>query len=79
MLILRRRQNEGIVIEFNGVQARILVIEIRTDGTVALGIDAPACVRVDREEITLRRKAPNDAPRMRPLPRSRFVRDPETL
>jgi carbon storage regulator len=47
MLILSRKVNEKIVID-NRI---ILTITQIKNGTVRIGIDAPADVRVDREEI----------------------------
>ena len=49
MLVLSRRMNERIVIGANIV---IEVVEIRGD-KVRLGIEAPKCVAVHREEVAL--------------------------
>lgn len=66
MLVLGRRQNEAIIIAGN---IRILVVE--SVGKVRLGIEAPAEVTVDREEIHLskqadraRNRANDDPPRL---------------
>lgn len=58
MLLLDRKQSERIVI---GEDIVITVVSIERH-RVRLGIDAPADVRVDREEISLARKQ-NKAPR----------------
>lgn len=50
MLVLSRHRGERIVMS-NGVV--VTVIDIYKD-TVRLGFDAPADVRVDREEVSLR-------------------------
>ena len=47
MLILTRKRNEAILI---GDDIRIKVTSIG-DGKVRIGIDAPASVAVDREEV----------------------------
>lgn len=47
MLVLTRRLNETIVIDNN---IRVTVVSIGP-GRVKIGIDAPANVRIDREEI----------------------------
>jgi len=51
MLVLTRRVNETIVIE-GGI--RITVVAVQGE-KVRLGIQAPACVRVDRAEVHERR------------------------
>jgi len=48
MLVLSRHQNESIVI---GDDVVITVIEIRRNGTVKLGITAPAEKQVNRLEL----------------------------
>lgn len=53
MLILSRRTGESIVIGNNII---VTVVSIK-DGQVRLGIEAPAHVVVDREEIHQRRQA----------------------
>ena len=57
MLILTRRPDESIVL---GGDVTVTVLEIK-GGVVRLGIDAPRDVRVDREEIALRRRAEREA------------------
>ncbi|HKL10797.1 MAG TPA: carbon storage regulator CsrA [Clostridia bacterium] len=47
MLVLSRRENEGIVIG-EGIVVRVMAIE---DGRVRLGIEAPREVPIHREEI----------------------------
>ncbi len=47
MLVLSRKENEGIVIG-DGIVVRVIAIE---DGRVRLGIDAPRDVTIHREEI----------------------------
>ncbi len=47
MLILARKKNESIII---GENIRITVVEIKGEN-VKLGIDAPASVRILREEL----------------------------
>lgn len=47
MLVLTRMEDEAIVI---GGNIRILVVKIK-DGRVRIGIDAPANIEVDREEV----------------------------
>ena len=49
MLVLSRRQNEVIRIGADG-GIRITVVEVG-DGTVRLGVDAPAEIPVHREEV----------------------------
>jgi carbon storage regulator len=46
MLVLSRRVNEAIMVG----DVRILVVRI-ADGKVRLGIEAPADVAIDREEV----------------------------
>lgn len=50
MLVLKRKLNESLVIDVNGVIVRVKVVYRRPDG-VGIGVDAPRDVRVDREEI----------------------------
>lgn len=54
MLVLTRRIGEAIVI---GEGIRIVVTAVRSD-RVCLSIDAPAEVRVDRQEVHERRSSP---------------------
>ena len=53
MLVLTRGLEETIVIDGN---IRVTVLRLQGD-RVRLGIEAPACVRVDREEIHVRQCA----------------------
>ena len=48
MLILSRKKDEGIII---GDNIKVYIQEIRSDGTVKVGIDAPAEVKIYREEL----------------------------
>lgn len=52
MLVLSRKKSEKIIIGGNIV---ITVVETRPHG-VRLGIEAPAEIRIDREEIASKRK-----------------------
>lgn len=54
MLILTRRPGEKIVIADREITIEILQAR---NGQVRIGIDAPKGVRVDREEIYVRRQA----------------------
>ena len=58
MLVLARRKNEGITIDHPSGPIHIVVINIRGDkdhNVVRLGIAAPSDVRVDRDEVAVRR------------------------
>lgn len=48
MLILSRKKDEGIII---GDKIRIFINEVKSDGTVKIGIDAPIDIKVYREEL----------------------------
>ncbi|MDN5321684.1 MAG: carbon storage regulator [Clostridia bacterium] len=48
MLVLSRSKNESIMI---GDDIKITVVEVRPDGTVRLGIEAPKNVEIYREEV----------------------------
>lgn len=50
MLVLSRRPEEAIIINGN---IRIVVCEIRAEGKVRIGIEAPKHIAVDREEVHL--------------------------
>lgn len=54
--MLTRKVGERIVIGNAGDRLMVTVIEIKGK-FVRLGVDAPAHVRVDREEVTMRREA----------------------
>ncbi len=51
MLVLARFQGESIIIDSSDGLITITPIEIRSDGVVRIGIDAPRNVCVDREEV----------------------------
>ena len=53
MLVFSRKKNERVVINENIV---ITIVEVRGD-KVRIGIDAPAHIAVDREEIWLLKQA----------------------
>lgn len=48
MLILSRKKDEGIII---GDKIRIYINEVKSDGTVKIGIEAPIDIKVYREEL----------------------------
>ena len=48
MLVLSRKKNETIIIDG---QISITVMEVRKDGSVRLGIDAPPEIEIHREEV----------------------------
>lgn len=50
MLVLSRKVNEKIMIDFNGVIAEVCVVELRGD-KVRLGFVAPLDVQIHREEV----------------------------
>ncbi len=58
MLVLTRHDGQRICLGDNVV---LTVLSTRK-GKVRLGIEAPASLAVDREEIWLKRKAESDAP-----------------
>ena len=55
MLVLTRRENEGIIVRLPyGRAVRISVARISPEGTkVRIGIEAPDDIIVDREEIAM--------------------------
>lgn len=53
MLVLSRKINEAIVIDSGKI--RVIVLDIRGD-KIRLGIEAPAEIRVDRQEVHDRRQ-----------------------
>lgn len=48
MLVLNRKPLEKIII---GDDIKIMVVEVRRDGTVRIGVDAPKELSVHREEV----------------------------
>jgi carbon storage regulator len=58
MLVLTRRVNEAIVI---ADRVRVVVAEVEGN-KVRLAVEAPRNVRVDREEIHLRKRGPSRGP-----------------
>ena len=50
ILVLSRKVNEVLVINYGGIQFRVCVTEIRGD-KVKIGVEAPLEVRVDRLEV----------------------------
>lgn len=58
MLVLQRRVGEEFVIDGNVI---VRVVKVRNN-RVFLGIRAPKGVRVDRSEVSLRKKAGMDVP-----------------
>ena len=66
MLVLSRRTGESVVI---GDDVVVTVLEVKGDGGVRLGIDAPRTVRVHRAEVYAAVKAANaDASRSAAAP-----------
>ncbi len=62
MLVLTREIDESIIISDGTFEAEITIVEVRGD-KVRLGITAPQRIRVDRKEISERRKAEAEAER----------------
>lgn len=56
MLVLTRKPQEKLVIDYHGMKIVITVCAIE-GSRVRLGIDAPKSVRIDREEIHDKRNA----------------------
>lgn len=52
MLILTRRVGEKILIDKGQIQVKVL---LECDGVITLGIQAPAHIDVDRQEIFMRK------------------------
>lgn len=48
MLILARKVGQGIVI---GDDVELKVVEVRADGSVSLGFEAPKSIRIMRKEL----------------------------
>lgn len=63
MLVLSRKENEGIVIG-DGIVVRVIAIE---DGKVRLGIEAPRTVSIHREEVFEAIRAENRSASDRPM------------
>jgi carbon storage regulator len=71
MLVLSRQRDETIVLSFDSATdeellalrecpLRIVVVDIRGD-KVRVGINAPTCVKADREEVYYARRSANRA------------------
>jgi len=59
MLVLSRKAEERIILTVGGIEISLVVVDIRGD-KARLGIDAPASVIIDRQEVheaKLREKA----------------------
>lgn len=54
MLVLTRRVGEQILINKGQIQIKVLYVR---KGHIAIGINAPSNIEVDREEIYLRKQA----------------------
>jgi carbon storage regulator len=54
MLVLTRRVGEQILINKGQIEIKVLYVR---KGHIAIGINAPSNIEVDREEIYLRKKA----------------------
>ena len=50
MLVLRRKPDEGLIIEVDGIKIKVVVIKV-IGKQVSLGIKAPKEVEIHREEI----------------------------
>ena len=50
MLLLNRKPGEAITLQIGDIAVRVLVLDIR-EGRVNLGIEAPASVKIMREEL----------------------------
>jgi sRNA-binding carbon storage regulator CsrA len=67
MLVLARRPDESIIVDFSsmsdadllalraGAPIHVTVVQVRGD-KVRLGFTAPGCVKIDREEIVEKRR-----------------------
>ena len=51
MLVLSRMRDEEIVIGTGDRQVRVMVVEVRRNGKVRLGIEAPKDMPVHRREV----------------------------
>ena len=51
MLVLARKREEGIRIRTADAVINVLVLEVRHDGVVRLGFEAPSEVEIDRQEV----------------------------
>lgn len=61
MLVLSRKRSESIVIDVDGTQINVMVIEIRGD-KVRLGVEAPRKWGVHRDEVWARMHAGDETP-----------------
>ena len=56
MLMITRKKEESVLLAFKNEKGeesivKVMVTKIQGQGRVQLGFDAPACVRIVREEI----------------------------
>ena len=51
MLILSRKMTEKIVFMVAGLEVKLTFLEIRKNGALKIGIDAPREVKILREEL----------------------------
>jgi carbon storage regulator CsrA len=64
MLVLSRRIDERIVID--GGRIVIMVVDMKNNETVRIGVTADPSIRVDREEVHLARTRDPRPPQARP-------------
>lgn len=60
MLVLSRKQNERIIVSFEGAELVLTLVEIRGD-KVRLGFEAPPSVGILRSELLPRDERKSDA------------------
>jgi len=51
MLVLSRKTHERIVMRRGDIEISVKVVEVRGNGTVRLGFEAPSDVKIHREEV----------------------------
>lgn len=56
MLVLTRKENEQITLETSDGLIVLTVVDVRADGRVRVGIDAPKSIPVHRREVYERTK-----------------------